>query len=87
MLKSWLPSEQLLSGKQNYVLLLRNMSRPIFGLITIAHSTHEVISINRHQRAQVVAGHLLLVIHGLITQLEQIVCPGASFDSILEFRS
>jgi hypothetical protein len=84
MLKSWLPSEQLLSAKQSYVLLLRHKSRPINGLITIAHSTHEVISINRHQVAQRGVGHLLLVIHGLITQLEQTVCPGASFDSILE---
>jgi hypothetical protein len=85
MLKSWLPSERLLSVKPSYVLLLRHKNRPINGLITIAHSTHEVISINRHQGAQRVVGHLLLVIHGLITQLEQIVCPGASFDSILEF--
>jgi hypothetical protein len=85
MLKDWLPSEQLLSAKRSYVILLRYKSRPINGLITIAHSTHEVISINCHQGAQRVVEHLLLVIHGLITQSEQTVCPGASFDSILEF--
>jgi hypothetical protein len=85
MLKSWLPSEQLLSAKRSYVLLLGAKSRPVNGLITIAHSTHEVISINRDQGAQRVVGHSLLVIHSLVTQSEQIFCPGASFDSILEF--